>query len=474
MIDRLLAAVEGGDHSPVFLVHGDLVLAEPAARRLAEALATKAGCEVEVRRRPARFGEVLDDLRTLALFASGKVVLVIDSAVFADRSAAAELVDSAEKSLPIAEGGELPDRSREGAARLLQAVRLFDLDPYAGEPEELLAEMPDWAFQGGKGLRRKKPRGRTKKQAEELRAGLCQLLAAARQAGLAGWAEGDIAELAAVIRGGLPSGHALVLAEDSVAKDHPIIQQLKDSKAVAQVGSVASERRGGWSGLEPLARELNRQTGVAISREAMAELARRTLRQQRQGDVDAESTARLAAEYRKLANMASGGRIDRQLIESTVEDRGQEDVWKLLDAVGAGRSHEALDRLRRLLAAADDPVVGRLSFFGLLASFCRQLTALQGVMRLGRVQPGESNYNRFKTGVAPRLQADLPDGSKNPLAGLHPYRLHRAYLAASRISEEVVIALPWRLLEAEMRLKGESDDPQAVLTDLVAQLAAGR
>ncbi len=474
MIGRLLAAIQGEDHSPVFLVHGDLVLAEPAARRLADALAEKVGCEVEVRRRPARFGEVVDDLRTLALFASGKVVLVVDSAVLADRAAAAELVDSAEKSLPVSAGGELASRDREGATRLLQAVRLFDLDPYAGEAEELLSEMPNWVFQGGKGLRRKKPRGRTKKQVEALRAGLCQLLVAARQAGIEGWAEGDVAQLADVVQGGLPAGHALVLAEDSVAKEHPVVEQLTAAKAVAAVGSVASERRGGWSGLEPLARELNQQTGVAISRDAMEELARRTLRQQRQGAVEAESTARLAAEYRKLATMATGGRIDRQLIENTVEDRGQEDVWKLLDAVGAGRSHEALDRLHRLLAAADDPVGGRLSFFGLLASFCRQLTALQGVMRLARVQPGESNYNRFKSGVAPRLQAELPGGAKNPLAGLHPYRLHRAYLAASRISEKVVTGLPWRLLEAEMRLKGESDDPQAVLIDLVAQLAAGR
>jgi hypothetical protein len=473
MIDRLLQAIAGGTTQAVYLVHGDLVLAEPMARKLAAALAERAGCEVDTRRRPPRLGEVLDDLRTLALFAPGKVALVVDSAVLADRSAAADLVDDAEKALPAAEEGELSARGREGATRLLQAIRLFDLDPYAGEPEAVLADLPAWALQGGKRLRRSKPRGRGKRQVEDLRSGLVELLAAARAAQLAGWAEGDVAELGTVARDGLPPGHALVLVEDAVAADHPIVRHLAELGAVAEAGSVASERGGGWSGLEALARELEGQTGVAITRDALAELARRTLRQERQGEVEAESTARFAAEYRKLATMAAGGRIDGKLVSGTVEDRGQEDVWKLLDAVGAGRGGEALDRLRRLLAAADDPVGGRLSFFGLLASFCRQLTALQGMMRLARVVPGERNYNRFKSAIAPRLQGELPDGSKNPLAGLHPYRLHRAYLAASRIPEPMVTRLPWRLLQTEMMLKGESDDPDAALADLVAHLAAG-
>src|SRR6185295_7726598 len=112
------------------------------------------------------------------------------------------------------------------------------------------------------------------------------------------------------------------------------------------------------------------------------------------GGVEADSTARFAGEYRKLANLAQEGsdrRIDRKLVEQTVEDRGEEDVWQLLDAIAAGRGGEALDRLRRLLAAAEDPLAARLSFFSLLASFCRQLVAVRGMMRVTRVPGGEGN-----------------------------------------------------------------------------------
>ena len=130
-----------------------------------------------------------------------------------------------------------------------------------------------------------------------------------------------------------------------------------------------------------LAAELESQTGVGIDRRALDELARRTLQTARAkrgaaAGAAADSTARFAAEYRKLAALTAGGRITRRRVEEAVEDRGEEDVWKILDALGSGRGGEALRRFRRLLAAADDPLASRLSFFALLAAFCRQLTAV--------------------------------------------------------------------------------------------------
>ena len=104
-----------------------------------------------------------------------------------------------------------------------------------------------------------------------------------------------------------------------------------------------------------------------------------------------------------------------KLVERAVEDRGEEDVWQLLDAVAAGRGGEALDRLRRLILAADDPLAARLSFFSLFASFCRQLTAIRGLMRASRVPAGEANYARFKDRHAPQLQGEVPGGGKNPI-----------------------------------------------------------
>jgi hypothetical protein len=129
-------------------------------------------------------------------------------------------------------------------------------------------------------------------------------------------------------------------------------------------------------------------------------------------------------------------------------------------------------RLARLLSSADDPIAERLSFFALLAAFGRQVTAISGRLREERLPPGEGHYGRFKAKVAPALQRELADGRVNPLAGLHPYRLHKAYLAASAIPRERLASLPGRILEAELALKGESRVPEVALSLLVCDLSA--
>lgn len=471
-LERLIERAASGQGGPVYLVAGDRVLAEPAAERLATALAQRAGCAVETHRRPSRLGPILADLRTFGLFAPAKVVLAVDTGVLADRGAAAAFVDEAAEALPLAGGeeGELSGAERRAAVRLLQAVRLFDLDPQAGEPAALLARLPDWAFSGASGRR-------PKKKAEELRENLAALLAAARRAGVEGFPREEVSELAAVVGDGLPEGHVLVLAESAVAAEHPIVSALEQRGSVVRLARVESDRQG-WQGLPQLAAELARQTGTEIDRPALEALARRTLRGGGSGRggaaAEADSTARFAAEYRKLSHLAQGlgrPRIGVELVEDAVEDRGQEDAFKILDAVGEGRGGEALDRLARHLAAAADAGLARLAFFGLFAGFCRNLTAVRGMMRAARVSPGERSYPRFKERLAPALQGDLED-LKSPLAGLHPYPLHRAYLAASTMDEAYLARLPWRVLETELALKGASGHPEAALAELIAEVAA--
>ena len=82
------------------------------------------------------------------------------------------------------------------------------------------------------------------------------------------------------------------------------------------------------------------------------------------------------------------------------------------------------------------------------------------------------SYPRFKQSVAPRLQEELAEGVASPLAGLHPYRLHKAYLAASGAPRDGLERLPERLLETELLLKGEASRPQVALEALVTELAS--
>ena len=477
-LDAVLAKIEGGPAQPCYLISGDRVVAEPAAERLGEALGRKLGAEPVVRRRPARLLPLLDDLRTFSLFESAKIVVAIESQILADLGAAAALLDQAAKAMPVDPAVEdLTAPERDAAIRLMQAVRLFQLDPYRGSSEEIVRQLPDWVFQGEGSLRSTgRGRARTKKQIARLREQTVDLLEAARGAGIEGRAEGAAEAVAEIVRNGLPEGHVLILAESSVVDRHPLVSALAERHALIDVGRVEAGRRG-WAGLGGLTEELERETGVGIDRRALEELARRTLRREsnRRGKsdaVDSDTTARFAAEYRKLAETAQGGRIELAGVETAVEDRGEEDVWKILDEIGSGQAGAANSRLRRHMASADDPMSARLSFFGLLATFCRHLAAVDGALEQKDLPRGERNFNRFKSRIAPKLQEGPPGGGKSPLTGLHPFRLHKAYLAASRLPSERVAGLPARVLEAEMALKGESRSPDAALELLVTEVAA--
>ena len=478
-LEAVLGAIEEGQIRPLYLVAGDRVLAEPAAIQLGKALGSSVGSEPEVHRRPVDLGPILADLKTYSLFAPSKVVVVVESSILADSGAAADLLDEAVEALPMsAESEEMSGVERRAASRLLQTLRLFQIDPDAGTPDEVLSSLPPWALKGGGHYRKahqNRPRG--PRQVEEIQSQLAALLSAALASGLRGWAETDVGELAEAAERGLPEGHALVLAENAVAKQHPLVETLESQNALVAVGRVEASKGGGWQGLDLLAGELERETGVGILAAALQELARRTIvKSSARGSgaeaVDADSTARFAAEYRKLATMVQGESIDQRLVEATVEDRGHEDAWKILDAIGAGDAGGALSRMRRLLGSAEDPVSARLSFFSLVASFGRQLAAVSALLDSTGVSRNETSYPRFKTNIAPALQSDSEAGAKSPVAKLHPYRLFRVYRTASRIPSSELTDLPSRILQTELRLKGESSEPDAALTALICDLAA--
>jgi hypothetical protein len=158
-------------------------------------------------------------------------------------------------------------------------------------------------------------------------------------------------------------------------------------------------------------------------------------------------------------------------VVANVEDRGEENVFELLDALGAGRAAEALGKISRRLAAADDRVLERLSLFALLAGQARKLVAVAGAVVATGERFGETSYPRFKSRLAPRLQGELAGVPANPLKGMHAFPLHRLYLAAARLAPERLAALPALALDTERRLKGDSGDPDAALAAFALALA---
>ncbi len=477
-IDAAVERIEGGDGQPLYLVIGEQVLADSAAGRIASALAGASGCGVVAWKRPAELRPILADLSTYSLFDSAKVSLVCDSAIFADRTAAADLIDEAEAGLPASAGDALSSAQKEAAGRLLQALRLFGVAADAAAPEETVSSLPAWALQGGSRVRRRNRRGRTKKQCGDLARDLASLLAAARAEGLSGWSEGDLAELGRAADGGLPEGHAIVFAERTADSAHPLVKRLFERKAAFQVGALEFDRRGAVGGLDAVVSELARETGIGIDRGAAQELARRTLRKSSsrgEAGVEADSAARFAAEYRKIAETVrnGAGRVDLATVKEMVVDRGDQDVWKLLDAIAEQRPTDALRQLRRHLDSAPERIPARLSFFALLAGFCEQLAAAHGLIAALDL-PAERSFNRFKARVLPKLSAEAPGGKAHPLLRIHPFRLYRIFQAASARgpeSDRKMAELPWKVLETEVRLKGGSADGDAALEALVVTVA---
>ncbi|MCY3927147.1 MAG: hypothetical protein OXG81_02595 [Acidobacteria bacterium] len=483
-IDAAVERIEGGDRQPLYLVIGEQVVATREATRIAEALATAAGCKVVLHKGAAgaELGSILADLFTFSLFEAAKVALVVGSAELADRDAAAELIDEAAKvlgddyGLAGVTGEGLSVAERKAAGPLLQTLRLFGIDPVAGAAGEAIAALPDSALAGGKSQRKGGRRGRPKKERVQLARGLSALLEAARAEDLTGWSTSNLAELDRAAEGGLPEGHALVFAERSVDRKHPLVRRLLDRNVAFEVGELGLDGKGRATGLDPVVAELERETGVGIDRAGAQELARRTLRKEGWGAsvADAASAARFAAEYRKIAaGMPEGaGRIDRAAVEESVVDRGEQDVWDVFNAMEGQKPDAALAALRRYFDGAADRQGERFRFLSLLAGRCQQLTAAHGI-GMAHSLPEARNFNGFKAKVLPKLMTEWPRGVKKP----GPWPLFNVYKAAmARRSPESVAAmneLPWRVLEAETRLRGGSGDDAAALEALVLAVAGG-
>lgn len=457
--ERLLTAETT---SQLHLVVGNPTLAEPKARELAQRLAGED--EYTVARHRESLAGVLDDLETYSLFGEAKVVVAIDTALLADKRAAAALVDAAVDDPVDDAASELNRRQRWCATRLFTALKLFGIDAFEGPPSEVVAGLPEAALKGASGRL-------GEARVNERRQQLALLLEAAREQDVSASGEAVGERLIDALESGFPERHHLILVESSVAPDQPLVERLRERGALIEVGDISAERGGGWAGVDRLARAMEEETGVEAEPGAIRELAERTLKRKprdRSGVVDDSSAERFAAEYRKLASFADG-RIERADVERIVTDRGDQDVFQILDAVGEGDAGAALHRFARYQDAASDPIAARLGFFSQLATFCRHLVWIDARLAETGLDRGVSHYPQFKQRLAPRLSAESGVGE---LSGIHPYRLHKAYLAASRLRPGVAASLPARVFTAEQRVKGESRSPDLAVEALLAEVCA--
>ncbi len=446
----------------VHLIVGNLTLAEPKARKMAERLARDD--PYTLARHKESLAGVLDDLETFSLFGEAKVVIAFETALLADQSAASSLVDAALDDPVSDPSANLSGRQRWCATRLYSVLNMFGLDPFAGSAEEAVADLPDHVLKGASG---RIGAARVSERREQL----VRLLQAGREQEVAVHSEAVVERIAAALEHGFPPGHHLILVESAVDESHPLASRLKALDAVVGVGEITAQRQGGWQGADRLAAALAAETGIKAAPAAIRELAERTLRRKardRSGVVDADSAARFAAEYRKLATYVDA-EITVQDVRRVVADRGDQDVFQIMDAIGEGKTGEVLHRFTRYMDAASDPEAARLGFFSQLAEFCRHLAWIEARFEQTGVERGMNNYPQFKQRLAPILAADT---GVDALHKIHPFRLHRAYLAASRLRPGRGAELPAKVLVTERRIKGESRSADLAIDALLADLCA--
>jgi DNA polymerase-3 subunit delta len=154
----------------------------------------------------------------------------------------------------------------------------------------------------------------------------------------------------------------------------------------------------------------------------------------------------LDQELAKLAvYVGAAGRIDSEDVDKLVGHSRAEDTWKIFDAIGAGRTADALSILDRLLDQGQDPLA-------ILGAFSWQLRKLAQAYRLN--------------------QQGRPLGAALGEVGFSPYRIRDAEMQVKHLGGRRAERLYDWLLETDLGLKGSSHlPPKTQMERFVVRLA---
>src|SRR5438094_465898 len=185
---------------------------------------------------------------------------------------------------------------------------------------------------------------------------------------------------------------------------------------------------------------LKRQVVTALRRIVLGEAAQLLV------DLIGSDMGLLEQELAKWAiYVGTATKIESADVDKLVGNSRAENMWKIFDAIGAGRSAEALTILDRLFEQGEEPL-------RILGAFSMQLRRLAQAAR-GSQQGQSLGAALDRAGVPPFARA----ASEQQLRHLGRRRADRLY--------------DW-LLETDLGLKGSSQlRPQTLLERLVVQLA---
>jgi DNA polymerase III delta subunit len=152
--------------------------------------------------------------------------------------------------------------------------------------------------------------------------------------------------------------------------------------------------------------------------------------------------------------------------------RPEENVFKLIDALGQQKLGEALRLTREFIAA--DPEA-RYQLMGLMIAEVRKLLFMRALIDENRIPArGAATFDAFRMQIHPRLGKELPPAAAAWWKKTSPWALHQTLTRARGFKTSQLAALVPLLADGDLAFKTGRRKPEDLLEDLCARLCGVR
>jgi DNA polymerase-3 subunit delta len=445
--DKVLEQIEQGNISPLYLLYGEDYLVKSAVNRLTRLLVpdSQRNTNLElVDGGQADFRQILDSVNTFALFGGRKVVAVQDCRIFYSRANVPALVAKSRKAHAH---GDL-----ESASRLLVEVLGHAGWSVRDVAEGAWQQIPVDMWEQIMGVR----------QEEAELQWLEEVAAVAARAHMTiPGRTGDSSVLEEALEERFPFEHCLILTTDTVDKKRSLYRLIEEKGIVADFSVLSGGRRKARSEQETVLRNLAEETfsaaGKDIEPQALSLLIERT----------GFNLWALKTQAEKLVSFVGDETlVTREHAEKMSEQFREEALYELNNAVAERDCEAALLSVNRLLQQNYHP----LQLLASLATEIRRLLAAREFIHyhLANGLNPRISYGSFQKTVLPVVKEKTEKGS--PLAGLHPFALHKTMVRSTNYQTDDLINSLHLLFKADLTLKSTSIAERAVLESLIVRL----
>lgn len=260
-----------------------------------------------------------------------------------------------------------------------------------------------------------------------------------------------------LLKRGLPNGFALVITATEVDKRRGWYKTLDKIGEVTALGGASNE----WGKIDFAVVESFARQQLKAHQKQMTHGALQTLM-----ELNGANFRSLASEIEKLATyVGNRAEITEADVALLASPSGESSVWALSDAIGDRDLPKALQLLDQLLFQGES-AVGML--FALIGGVRNLLLVRELIDR--KVLQSYPDYGRFKASLD-RLPPGIGDEYSsdrrfNPLL-VHPFRLHKLVLQASRFTLGELRRAMESMLEANKQLVSSSLDDKIVMEQLL-------